>query len=60
LRALLEHGWPVRGLVRDTAGPAARTLHESGVELVTGDLDDLTSLRAAMRGMHGVFLALTM
>jgi uncharacterized protein YbjT (DUF2867 family) len=59
-RALLERGWPVRALVRDPARPAARALHVAGAELVTGDLDDLASLRAATRGVYGVFLVLTM
>lgn len=59
-RALLERGWPVRALVRDPGKPAARRLHEAGASLVTGDLDDPESVRAAMRSVHGVFLALTM
>jgi uncharacterized protein YbjT (DUF2867 family) len=59
-RALLERGWPVRGLVRDPTAPAARALRAAGAELVTGDLDDPGSLREAMRDVHGVFLVLTM
>jgi uncharacterized protein YbjT (DUF2867 family) len=59
-RALAERGWPVRAFVRDADAPAARALRATGAELVTGDLDDLASLRAALRGVHGVFLALTM
>ncbi|MGC4792354.1 NmrA/HSCARG family protein [Micromonospora sp. DT178] len=52
---LLEYGWQVRALVRDRAKPAARLLEEQGATLVEGDMDDATSLRAAMRGVHGVF-----
>jgi uncharacterized protein YbjT (DUF2867 family) len=59
-RALLERGWTVHALVRDAAKPAARSLREAGARLVTGDLDDPASLRAAMRGVHGVFLVLNM
>jgi len=59
-RALLARGWPVRAFVRDNAKPAARALDAAGAELVSGDLDDPASLRAAMRGVHGVFVALTM
>lgn len=59
-RALLERGWTVHGLVRDAASPAAQALHQAGTVLVTGDLDDWESLRAAMRGVHGVFLVLNM
>lgn len=59
-RALLERGWLVRAFVRDPARPAARALYAAGAELVPGDLDDPASLRAAMRGVQGVFLVLTM
>jgi uncharacterized protein YbjT (DUF2867 family) len=54
-RRLLQDGWQVRALVRDRAKPAARLLAEQGATLVEGDMDDAGSLRAAMRGVHGVF-----
>jgi uncharacterized protein YbjT (DUF2867 family) len=59
-RALLERGRAVRALVRDENKPAARLLGEAGASLVTRDLDDPGSLRAAMSSVSGVFLALTM
>jgi uncharacterized protein YbjT (DUF2867 family) len=59
-RALLERGWVVHALVRDENKPAARLLGEAGARLIAGDLDDLQSMRAAMRSVSGVFLALTM
>ncbi|WP_040810949.1 NmrA/HSCARG family protein [Nocardia concava] len=59
-RALLEKNWPVRAFVRNPEAPAAVRLREAGAELVTGDLDDEESLRAAMDGAYGVFLMLTM
>jgi len=59
-RALLERGWTVHGLVRHADRPPAQALHRAGAVLVTGDLDDPVSLRAAMRGVHGVFLVLNM
>ncbi|MEV6768141.1 NmrA/HSCARG family protein [Nocardia sp. NPDC051030] len=59
-RALLEKGWTVRAFVRDPEAPAAVKLAEAGAQLVTGDLDDEDSLRAAMDGAYGVFLMLTM
>ncbi|MGP3915208.1 NmrA/HSCARG family protein [Nonomuraea sp. 10N515B] len=59
-RALLERGWEVRALVRDPSSPAAGRLESAGATLVTGDLDDADSLRAAMHGVYGVFLVLTM
>ncbi|NKX86533.1 NmrA/HSCARG family protein [Nocardia coubleae] len=54
-RGLLGGGWRVRALVRDPHTPAARELTALGAELVTGDLDDPASLRAAAHGAHGVF-----
>lgn len=59
-RELLARGWTVHALVRDPDSPAADALRRAGARLVTGDLDDLESLRAAMSGVHGVFLVLTM
>lgn len=57
---LLERGWTVHALVRDADSPAAVALRGAGATLVVGDLDDPASLRAAMDGVHGVFLMLTM
>ncbi len=59
-RALLERGWTVHALVRNAGKPAAQSLRGAGATLVTGDLDDPASLRAAMSAVHGVFLVLTM
>jgi uncharacterized protein YbjT (DUF2867 family) len=59
-RELLKRGWTVDALVRDADKPAARSLRAAGARLVLGDLDDPASLRAAMTGVHGVFLVLTM
>ena len=58
--ALLRRGRAVRALVRDPGKPAARQLRDAGASLVTGDLDDLASVRAALRSCYGVFLVLTM
>jgi uncharacterized protein YbjT (DUF2867 family) len=59
-RHLLERGRTVHALVRDPGSPAAKALQEAGTNLVAGDLDDPASLRTAMKGMHGLFLVLTM
>jgi uncharacterized protein YbjT (DUF2867 family) len=59
-RALLTQGRSVHAVVRDPGTPAAQELSRAGADLVTGDLDDSDSLRAAMAGVHGVFLLLTM
>lgn len=53
--ALLKAGWPVRALVRDPAAPKAVALRQAGAQLVQGDFSDPASLRAAMRGVYGVF-----
>lgn len=53
--ALLKAGWPVRALVRDPAAPTALALRDAGVELVQGTFADRQAIRAAMRGVHGVF-----
>ncbi|MGW4241585.1 NmrA/HSCARG family protein [Nocardia sp. NPDC004722] len=58
--SLLEKGWPVRAFVRDPEAPKAQELKAAGAELAVGDLDDEDSLRAAMEGVHGAFLMLTM
>ncbi|MFE9294057.1 NmrA/HSCARG family protein [Streptomyces niveus] len=52
---LLAAGRPVRALVRDPSGLAAKALAAAGAELRTGDLDDPHSLAAALDGVHGVF-----
>lgn len=54
-RHLLTKDWQVRALVREPDSPAALLLRQAGAELVTGDLDDVASLRRAMTGVHGVF-----
>ncbi|QES39624.1 NmrA family transcriptional regulator [Streptomyces venezuelae] len=54
-RALLARGRVVHALVRDPRAAAARALAAAGAVLVRGDLEDPASLRAAMRGVQGVF-----
>lgn len=55
-RALLADGTTaVRVLVRNPAAASARALAAAGAEVVVGDLDDPTSLRAACTGVRAVF-----
>ncbi|MEV5508131.1 NmrA/HSCARG family protein [Streptomyces orinoci] len=54
-RRLLDRGWAVRALVRDPGERRATELQALGAQLVTGDLDDPRSLRAAAQGAYGVF-----
>ena len=52
-RQLREAGHEVLALVRDPG--RARSLDDLGVRLAVGELGDRDSLRAAMRGVEGVF-----
>ena len=54
-RALLARGQRVRALIRNPDSPAACVMRAAGAELCPGDLDDVASLRAALRGAQGVF-----
>ena len=53
-RALAEHGFKVRGLVRDDLA-AASALANGAQEIALGDLRDPASLDAAVQGVDGVF-----
>ncbi|KAI9900921.1 hypothetical protein N3K66_005183 [Trichothecium roseum] len=55
VRHCLAHGHAVLALVRDPSAPAALELQRSGAELRVGTFDDVSSLRAAMRGADAVF-----
>jgi uncharacterized protein YbjT (DUF2867 family) len=55
VRELQERGASVRAFVRDT-GKAAKMLGE-GVELASGNFSDAASVRRALEGVEGVFLA---
>ena len=52
-RQLRGRGYPVRALVRDAA--RGRELETAGIEIVTGDLRDPTSLGEAARGADVVY-----
>jgi uncharacterized protein YbjT (DUF2867 family) len=55
-RFLLKEGiFKVRCLTRDPFSEKALALQKAGAELVAGDLNDITSLSIAMRGVYGVF-----
>lgn len=54
-RSLLGKGFTLRGLTRKPDGDAAKALAKQGIEIVKGDLDDETSLRAALAGAWGVY-----
>jgi uncharacterized protein YbjT (DUF2867 family) len=54
-RALAGKGFKLRGLTRKPDSDAAKKLAGLGVEIVQGDLDDVESLKAALKGTWGVF-----
>ncbi len=54
-KMLLNKGWRVRALTRDTLKPAAQALAQEGAEVVPGDLDNPGELAAAFEGVYGVF-----
>jgi len=55
VRNLLDNGWSVRGLTRNTSSQGAKTLNDTDAEVVQGDLDDRTSLDSALDGIYGVY-----
>ncbi len=56
---LLDRGHPVRALTRNPRSPAAQQLRQAGAEVVHGDFDDPTSLKAALHGVRSVFAVTT-
>jgi uncharacterized protein YbjT (DUF2867 family) len=54
-RSLLGRGIGVRALTRDPEKPEARALAEMGTEVVSGDLEDRSSIERVLDGVHGVF-----
>lgn len=54
-RHLLDRGFSIRGLTRDTTQQSARQCAEVGIEMVRGDMGDRSSIDKAVRGVHGVF-----
>ncbi|WP_159996336.1 NmrA/HSCARG family protein [Roseomonas sp. 18066] len=53
--ALLQAGRRVRAFVRDPHASRSIALRDAGAELVQGQLADTGAMRAAMRGVAGVF-----
>lgn len=58
VRAILDDpdgGFAVRALTRNPDSPAAQELADRGAEVVAANLDDETSLRAALAGAYGAY-----
>lgn len=54
-RQLLKDGWHVRALTRNAASKQAQALRALGAEVMQGDMDDASSLRAIFAGAYGVY-----
>jgi uncharacterized protein YbjT (DUF2867 family) len=52
---LLSHGFKVKAMTRNPEGEKAKALKMRGAEIVSGNLDDASSLEKAMAGVWGVF-----
>src|SRR5437870_11549457 len=55
VRKLLARGHSVRALTRKPESPAAATLAQRGVTIVTGNFEDQKSLERAARGVDTIF-----
>ncbi|KAL9619376.1 MAG: hypothetical protein Q9160_005971 [Pyrenula sp. 1 TL-2023] len=51
----LREKYALRGVTRNASSPSAQTLVAKGVEMVSANVNDIASLRAAIRGSYGVF-----
>lgn len=47
--------WSVRGVTRDASSPQATALRNQGVEIVSGNLDNVDSLSSAFKGATAIF-----
>jgi len=52
---LADNNYTVRVLTRNAASEKALALQAAGAEIITGDLDNVDSLKAAMKDCYGVF-----
>jgi len=55
IRNMLNDGWKLRALTRNSKSVASQKLAAQGVEVVQGDLDDVASLDHAARGTYGIY-----
>lgn len=51
----MKEAWTVRGVTRDVSKPSAKALESQGAETVAADLNDISTLKAAMKGAYAVF-----
>lgn len=53
--AKMKEAWTVRGVTRDITKPSAKQLEALGAETVAADLNNASTLKAAMKGAYAVF-----
>lgn len=51
----LQEKYSLRGITRDPSSAKSKALAEKGVEMVQAELDDVESLKKAIKGSYGVF-----
>ncbi|CAK1355981.1 NmrA-like family domain-containing protein 1 [Cercospora beticola] len=51
----LSSKYSLRGITRSTSSPKAQALTSKGVEMVSADLNDPSSLQSALQGAYGVY-----
>ncbi|KAI9659035.1 MAG: hypothetical protein M1821_001995 [Bathelium mastoideum] len=51
----LKQNYRLRGISRNASSTSAQSLAQKGVEMISANVNDLESLRAAVRGSYGVF-----
>ena len=55
-RALLQNGFKVRAVTRNTDSEKAKALRDAGAEVVAGSIDNRDSVKAAVTGAYGAFV----
>ena len=54
-RPELQQKYRLRGITRNASSASAKSLAQKSVEMVSANVNDLESIKAAVRGSHGVF-----
>ena len=55
-RALLQNGFKMRAVTRNTDSEKAKALRDAGAEVVAGSIDNRDSVKAAVAGAYGAFV----
>src|SRR4028119_865958 len=54
-RSLLDRGFQVRALTRDSQKSEAQALADQGAEVVQGDMEDRSDMEQVLEGVYGIF-----